>query len=54
MGDRSPRTFWDRLQRKVRGWLDDDDESGADDGSIAFSLVYVAPFLLALVILLRR
>jgi hypothetical protein len=53
MGDRSPRTLWNRLQRKVRGWLDDD-EGGADDGSIAFSLVYLAPLLLALVMLVRR
>jgi hypothetical protein len=49
----SPKAVWDRVQRKVKGWMDDE-EAQADDASIAFLLAFIAPLLVAYVILLRR
>jgi hypothetical protein len=48
-----PKVLWDRVQRKVRGWMDDEDAQ-ADAASIAFHLALIAPLLLAYVFLLRR
>jgi hypothetical protein len=53
MSDGSPETLWDRLRRSVRAWIDEDDAE-VDDASLAFNLIFVAPVVLALVVLLRR
>jgi uncharacterized BrkB/YihY/UPF0761 family membrane protein len=52
MGDRRPQSLWDRVWRAVQGWMDD--EGPGDEAGLAFILVFVAPVVLAFVMLLRR
>ena len=52
MSDWSPESLWDRLRRALEGWLDEDID--VDDPSLAFHLFFIAPLLLAVVILMRH
>jgi hypothetical protein len=52
MSDRSPKSLWDRVRRRLEGWMDPDAE--ADEAELAFHLLFAAPVLLAFVILVRR
>ena len=56
MSDRTPKTVWERVLRAFEGWMygDGEGEAEADDGSIAFFLLFVAPVFLAFVMLVRR
>ena len=54
MSDRSPKSLWDRLWRTFEGWMDSEGEGEADEGSLAFLWLFVAPLFLAFVFLLRR
>ena len=52
----APESFWHRLLRKIDNKLEGKDDEGreGDDGMIAFYLLFIAPLLLMLVILMRR
>ena len=52
MNDWSPKSWWERLRRTVEGWMDEDME--ADDGSMLFHFLFVAPLLIAFLFLIRR
>jgi hypothetical protein len=49
----SPKAWWDSVQRKVKGWMDDE-EAQADDASIELHLLLIVPLLLAFALLVRR
>ena len=52
MSDWSPESLWERLQRALEGWMDEDID--VDDPSLLFHVLFAAPLLIAVVILLRR
>ena len=52
MSDWSPESLWERLRRALEGWMDE--EIDADDPSVLFHLLFLAPLLIAMVILARR
>lgn len=54
MTDGTPQSLWDRVMRKLDGWIGAGDEGGMDEGAVASYLVFIAPLFVAFVLLLRR
>lgn len=53
MREDTPQSLWDRVVRTIDGWMAGDGE-GVDESALAFNLVFIAPLVLAFVVLLRR
>lgn len=57
MRDMDPKSLWDELVASLRGWMEPDseeDEEQASDPSLAFHLMFAAPLIIGLLVMVRR
>ncbi len=50
----NPRGLWDEVRRRVKDWIEDDEESDVEDPSLVFHLALTAPLLIGLLLMARR
>lgn len=52
-----PKRLWDELVASLRGWMGSDaeeDEEQASDPNLAFHLMFAAPLIIGLLVMVRR
>lgn len=57
MRDMDPKRLWDELVASLRGWMDSDaeeDEEQASDPNLMFHLMFAAPLIIGLLVMVRR
>lgn len=57
MAEWDPKSLWEQLRRQFDDWMDreaEGDPEQADDPTLLFHLLFTAPFVIGLLMLVRR
>jgi hypothetical protein len=53
MRDQNPKGLWDQVVRRIKVWMDGDEDQ-ASDPNLALHLIFIAPLLLGIIALVKR